>query len=248
MKGALMAERPIVGMTALDPLLHKPDESVFGTFGGSAYTARIAIPHHAENVAAHYGSSLSRSAVPLEYPHFGAIIEFTTPVELAVCDENRLLNPGLREIVAALGPVILRNAFLPQRNRREGQRNIFPSLRFHVDRGVTQEDRYSLFWRDPFDEVHRSPRSSSTLILANAVAYLQAQSEGDRTPHFKTLYQLFEAADMSKVIGKVVLEQGWRAPAGTGEIAILDNRTVLHASYYAEPEDRGYPIGVQYLF
>ena len=238
----------IIGMNALDALRHKPDQPVTGLHCGVGYKARVAIPHHADNVAKHYGLRLAQSAVPLQYPHFGAIIEFNSPIELAVCDENRVLDPGLREIVDVLGPVILRNAYLPERNRREGQRNIFPSLRFHFDRGSTQEDRYSLFWRDPFDEIHKAPRTSSTLIVANAVAYLQAQAEGDSTPYLKPLYQLFEDEEMSSVIGQVVLEQGWRAPPGTGEISILDNRTVLHASYYAEPEDRGYPIGVRYLY
>ncbi len=39
-----------------------------------------------------------------------------------------------------------------------------------------------------------------------------------------------------------------RAPAGTGEIAPLDNRTVLHASYDPRPKQKGYPIAVRYLF
>jgi len=243
-----MPAGPIIGMTALDGLLQKPEQPVYGSYAGSGYQAQVAVPHHAANVARHYGTDLEHSVVPLEFPHFGAIIEFTSPVELAVCDAERTLDPGLREIVTTLGPVILRNAYLPERDRQQGQRNIFPSLRFHFDRGATQEDRFSLFWRDPFDKVHREPRSSSTLILANAVAYLQARKEGDHTPHFKPLYQLFETEKVSDVAGKIVLEQAWRAPAGTGEISVLDNRTVLHASYYAEPEDRGYPIGVRYLY
>jgi len=241
-------DRKIIGTNALDALRRKPDHPVTGVHGGVGYQARVAIPHHMDNVAKRYGVRLAQNVVPLEYPHFGTIIEFKSPIELPVCDENRVLDSGLREIVEVFGPVILRNAYLPERDRRQGQRNIFPSLRFHFDRGSTQEDRYSLFWRDPFDETHRAPRTSSTLILANAVAYLQGQVEGDPSPHFKPLYQLFENEELAPLIGKVVLEQAWRAPAGTGEISILDNRTVLHASYYAEPEDRGYPIGVRYLF
>jgi hypothetical protein len=49
-------------------------------------------------------------------------------------------------------------------------------------------------------------------------------------------------------MGQVLLELGWRAPAGTGEIALLDNRTVLHASYYPRAQQKGYPIAVRYLF
>ena len=239
---------PIVEAATLETLRRAPEKPIRGSVSGVGYTARIGIPNHAEKVASHYGAGGDRSAVPIEFPHFGVIFDFDKPVELSVCDDDRVLDQGLRETVEALGPVILRNAYLPKRDRLEGQRNIFPSLRFHLDRGSTQDDRFSLFWRDPFDEAHRLPRTSSTLIVANAVAYLQAYSEGDRSPQFKSLYQLFETQNLGDIVGKVVLEQAWRAPPGTGEIAILDNRSVLHASYYPRPEDRGYPIGVRYLY
>ena len=65
---------------------------------------------------------------------------------------------------------------------------------------------------------------------------------------FPNLRLNVETADLAESIGNVVLEQAWHAPPGTGEITILDNRSVLHASYYARPENRGYPIGVRYLF
>ncbi len=233
---------------SLDALRRQPGVPVRGTLGKVGFTAHICIPNYAENVQRHYGDQAVRSVVPIEFPHFGSVFEFDRAIELPVFDENRTLDRGLRGIVEALGPVILRNAYLPARHRLEGQRNIFPSLRFHVDRGSTQEDCFSLFWRDPFDEIHKTPRTSSTLIVANAVAFLQALSEGDRTDSLKSPYQLFEAEDMSEMTGNVVLEQPWRAPAGTGEIIILDNRTVLHASFYPRPEDRGYPIGVRYLY
>ena len=55
-------------------------------------------------------------------------------------------------------------------------------------------------------------------MLANAAAYLQALTEG----------------------------QG--APAGTGEIGLLGNRTVLRASYDPRPKQNGYPIAVRYLY
>jgi len=233
---------------SLDALLHEPGAPVRGNLGNVGFAARICIPNYAENVKRHYGDQAARSPVPIEFPNFGSIVEFDQAVEISIFDENRVLDHGLRKIVEALGPVTLRNAYMPAPHRQEGQRNIFPSLRFHVDRGSTQDDCFSLFWRDPFDEVHKMPRSSSTLIVANAVAFLQAHNEGDRTACFKSLYQLFESETMSEMTGNVVLEQPWCAPSGTGEITILDNRTVLHASYYARPEDRGYPIGVRYLY
>lgn len=243
-----MSAAPIIAAAVLETLRRDPEAQFEGILGGTSYTARVAIPDHGDNVAQYYGAAVRNSVVPLQFPHFGTIIEFANPTELSVYDENRVLENSLREIVEAFGPLTLRNAYLPERSRRDGQRNIFPSLRFHFDRGATQEDRYSLFWRDPFDEAHHAPRSSSTLFVVNAVAYLQACREGDCTPELKPLYEIFGDDDLDGLIGKIVLEQGWRAPAGTGEISILDNRSVLHASYYAEPENRGYPIGVRYLF
>ncbi|MFQ5773970.1 MAG: hypothetical protein ACE5GS_05600 [Kiloniellaceae bacterium] len=147
-----------------------------------------------------------------------------------------------------LRPRGLPQRFLPERQRAQGQRNIFPSLRFHLDRGSTQRDRYSLFTRDPFDPVQQAPRTSSTLVLANVVAYLQALRVGHGAHEFRSLYRLFEEEDISPLIDEVVLELPWRAPEGTGEISILDNRTVLHASYYTRDRDKGYPIGVRYLY
>ncbi len=233
---------------SLDTLCREPGAPVRGNLGKHGFTARICISNYTENVKRRYGVEATRSVVPIEFPHFGSVFEFDQAVEIPVFDENRVLDQGLRKIVEALGPVILRNAHMPARHRLEGQRNIFSSLKFHVDRGSTQEDCYSLFWRDPFDEFHKMPRTSSTLIVTNAAAFLQARKEGDPSASFKPLYQLFEKENMSEMIGDVVLEQPWRAPAGTGEITILDNRTVLHASYYARPENRGYPIGVCYLY
>jgi hypothetical protein len=121
-------------------------------------------------------------------------------------------------------------------------------LSFHIDRGRTQDDNISLFWRDPLDPVQRRPRSSSTLVLANAAAYLQAVKEGHGEHEFKLLYQLFEDEEIAPLLGEVMVELGWRAPEGVGEIALVDNRTVLHASYYARPTLKGYPIAVRYLF
>ena len=109
-------------------------------------------------------------------------------------------------------------------------------------------DSISLFWRDPFDPVQRQPRSSSTLVLANAAAYLQAVKEGYGEHKLKLLYQLFKDQNIDPLFGEVMIDLGWRQPEGVGEIAFIDNRTVLHASYYAQPEHKGYPIAVRSLF
>ena len=46
----------------------------------------------------------------------------------------------------------------------------------------------------------------------------------------------------------LALKEGQGAPAGTGEIGLLDHRTVLHASYDPRPKQKGYPIAVRYLY
>ena len=131
--------------------------------------------------------------------------------------------------------------------RAGGQRNIFPDLQFHYDRSPLQENRFSLFSRDPFDPVQRLPRESSTLILPNLAAYLQAVREG-RAPEAgeQAKYSIFGSTELDPLIGDILLELPWDAPEGAGELCIFDNRTVYHASYYREA--KGYPIGVRYLY
>ena len=233
---------------ALVGLQRDPRAAVKGWLADAAYTARIAIPDYRTRIERHYGRNLRTLGVDFGFRHFGLAIEFEAPVELVVHDPERRLDEGLRALVASFGAVMLRNAYLPDRERANSQRNVFPSLGFHIDRGRTQDDHTSLFWRGPFDPVLLQPRSSSTLVLANAAAYLQALKEGHPEHEFKQLYQLFEEEELGALVGEVLVEMTWRAPEGMGEIALIDNRTVLHASYYPHPENKGYPIAVRYLF
>ena len=229
--------------------LHRdPDAAVEGRLNGAGYCARITIPDYGARVEKHYGRKLGTLGIDFPFRHFGLSIDFDKPVELAAHDEERRVDNGLRALLDRFGPLTLSNAYLPDRVRASGQRNVFKSLSFHIDRGRTQDDNISLFWRDPFDPVQRQPRSSSTLVLAVATAYLQAVKEGQGEHKFKMLYQLFEDEDIDPLIGEVMVELGWRAPEGVGEISLIDNLTVLHASYYARPKFKGYPIAVRYLY
>ena len=79
-------------------------------------------------------------------------------------------------------------------------------------------------------------------------AHAQALKEGHGGAHFKPGYSLFKDEDIAPLTNEILFEASWRAPESTGEIAILDNSEVLHASYYARPWDKGYPISVRYLF
>ncbi len=226
--------------------LHRdPDTTFEGRLNGASYRARIAIPDYRPRIEKHYGRQLGALAIDFPFRHFGLAIEFDEPVELAVHDDERRLDDGLRALLRRFGSLTLRNAYLPDRVRTSDQRNVFQSLSFHIDRGRNQDDNISLFWRDPFDPVQRAPRSSSTLVLANAAAYLQAVEEGRDEHRLKLLYQLFENQEIAPLIGEVLVELDWCAPEGVGEIALIDNLTVLHASYYARPRFKGYPIAVR---
>lgn len=237
---------------ALAALQRDPGAGFEGRLNGAGYRARIAIPDYGTRIEKHYGRQLGGrglGALAIEFPfrHFGLTIDFDKPVELAVHDDGRRLDAGLRALLRRFGALTIANAYLPKGARESAQRNVFQSLRFHVDRGRNQDDNISLFWRDPFDPVQRRPRSSSTLVLANAAAYLQAVKQGRGEHKFKLLYHLFEDEDIAPLIGEVMVELGWRAPEGVGEIALVDNLAVLHASYYPRPKNKGYPIAVRYL-
>ncbi len=234
--------------TALVALARDPGTPVEGRLNGTTYTARIAIPNYGARIERQYGRRLNALAMDFPFRHFGLSIEFETPVELSVHDNERRLDDGLRALLGRFGSLTLSNAYLPDRTRESDQRNVFRCLSFHIDRGRTQDDNISLFWRDPFDPVQRQPRSSSTLVLANTAAYLQAIKEGHGEHEFKVHYQLFEDENIDLLIDEVMVQLGWRAPEGVGEISLIDNRTVLHASYYARPKLKGYPISVRYLF
>lgn len=64
---------------------------------------------------------------------------------------------------------------------------------------------------------------------------------------WRGFYNLFDEQDTTGLIGKTLLEYRWDAPQGTGEIAVLFNGTILHASYYRRTALKGYPISVRYL-
>ncbi len=229
--------------------LHRdPDARLEGRLNGAGYCARIAIPNYGARIEKYYGRKLSALTIDFPFRHFGLFIDFDKPVELALHDDARRLDGGLRALLRRFGALTFRNAYLPERLRAGAQRNVFQSLSFHIDRGRNQDDNISMFWRDPFDPVQCAPRSSSTLVLANAAAYFQAVEEGQGEHAFKLLYRLFENQEIAPLIGAVMVELDWRAPEGVGEIALVDNLTVLHASYYARPKFKGYPIAVRYLF
>lgn len=237
-------------------LLAAPKSTATGQYNGVGYRATTGISDFERKITDHYAdfipedlASVCRQAgMTFDFPSFGLIVEFEKPVQTTLYDDEHVLDINAKEAITRFGTLIFRNAYLTEKFRNQGQRNIFPDLHFHLDRGSNQDNQYSLFCRDPFDAVQKHPRQSSTLITANIIAYLQSQKEG-RAPKQgqQALYKdLFKNEDLSTQIGNTILEQAWTAPEGTGEICLIDNRLVLHASYYRGGQ--GYPIGVRYLF
>lgn len=243
----------------LTQLFANPHGSVIGSYSGKSYKLKFAIPDYATHVASYYADLIpdnlhalsQRVEIPFNFTHFGLICEFNEAIELNLHDEEMNLDVKARTLVDRAGPVMFRNAYFSNQMRDMGHRNRFPHLSFHVDRSTNQPTPYSIFTRNPFDKEQVEPRTASTAFVANIVAYLQLVREGQCDPATekgpRTLYNIFGSTDMSEVLGKIVLEQAWNEPRGTGEICIQDNRTVQHASYYRDATRNGYRIGVRYV-
>jgi len=251
-----MSHRLEFGKSALDALAANPQKVIEGKINGSNYQARIAIPEYANNIARHYScggglDAICRStSIDFDFRNFGFVCEFDRPIELDLYDQDYTLDDSVRSIIHRFGPIIIRNAQLPSDSDGEPQRNIFSNLNFHFDRGSNQPTQYSLFTRDPHDPVQSKPRTSSTVFVANIVAHLQYAREQRRRPEelaWQTRYDIFLKDISSALQDDVVLEHAWSEPEGTGEISLLYNRTVLHASYYRNTTAKGYPISVRYL-
>ena len=243
----------------LSQLTNKPMSSIEGNFSNARYSARLALPEYAKRLVEHYNDLLrgdlygyaSQVEIPFSFRHYGLIIQFNEPVSLELHDDDMVLDEGLRHIIAQVGAVIIRNAYMVARFRDRGHRNRFPHLNFHIDRSVNQPTQYSMYTRNPFDEEQKYPRTSSTLFIPSIVGNLQAVREGlvsaKSEKGLRGTYTLFTRENPDTFLDKVVLEHAWDEPEGVGEISMLDNRTSLHASYYRDPSVKGYKIGVRYL-
>ena len=242
-----MAGKFEISSDNLRRLTEDPGCSVSERIGAARYRAQVAIPDYGRRIARHYGCDLAGVPVDFDFGRFGSFglrCAFESPTEIDLYSSDLRLCDTVRDLIARFGPITFSNAYMAA-DKRKGQRNIFPSLDFHYDRAPSHENQYSLFHRNPFDEIQMEPRKSTTLILANVVAYLQEMKEGGDLSKFRSLHHLFEGEAISNLAGEIMLETTWSAPRATGEIVVFDNRTVLHASFYNG--DAGYPIGVRYL-
>lgn len=261
LKGAPRApQEPLLKEGELESLGRLPEASLKGQFQGTGFTAQIGIPHLSVGIAEHYRDLLAgrrpeelaeEISTAKPFRHFGLICTFDKPLEIDIFDAGMRLHEGFRAAIDVFGAIVLRNARASDGAAPEPQTNIFSHLKFHFDRGETQPERYSLFLRDPKSAAQRPPRLSSTLIVANVVAYLQALKESGSIETAQSTLRasrpLFKGENVMPMTKTFVLEQPWDEPAGTAETTIIDNRTVLHASYYRDAKTAGYPIGVRYL-
>lgn len=208
--------------------------------GGSAH---LLIPDYAAGVQAVLPGTGADSE---DFTHFGLAVEFARETVLDAYDPELILAPPIRDAIAAFGLCIFRNVRITVPADRPLQKNIFPQLQFHVDRGKFFDNQISLFYRNPDDPAQRPPRDTSTLIMSHDAFRRQARREGKMEGVEALNCVLFDPATVRDAIGAIVAEQPWDAPEGTGELCVFDNRTVVHASYHRA--QRGYPISVQYLF
>lgn len=246
----------------IESLINNPRGAIEGNINGHHYRAWIAIPDYADKIKNHYPEHISVSldsicqttAVPFNFKHFGVICEFEKQIEIQLHDRELNLDDNVRKLVDIFGPLLLKKVYFDSYCRQLGHRNRFPHLHFHRDRDFASPSTYSLFSRDPFDPEQIEPRTSSTLFISNITAYLQCLREGRHdqvreggvTSHCK-LFKKNHDEDIEKLMDRIILQSTWNEPRGTGEISVLDNRTVLHASYYQNQATKAYRIGVRYL-
>ncbi len=251
--------RGVLDFSVFEALLRNPEIEVEGELRGTPYRARIIIPDYRARICRRYRDIAPKRLQGIRnqadnafsFEQFGLQLWFGHAVEIPLHGEDMVLDPSIRALVAAFGPVILHNAIIAGDARWRFHRNIFPHLRFHTDRGPDMPNRYSCFTRDPSDAAQRAPRESSTLFIANIVAWLEGVRDGQINPAAEhsehTAMDLFSDGGIAALLGDIVLEQPWTEPDGTGEIAVIDNATVLHATYHKIEEIKGYPIGARYL-
>lgn len=222
------------------------------------FGARVIVPDYCRKIRQHYGlgtekqflSLCAQRNIGIPFRNFGVLLTFSKSAELALFDEQQRLDTGMRLLLDAFGLVVIHNACLDAYGRGVEHRARFQHLNFHRDRDPSQSTCYSLYSRSPHCEQQREPRTSSTLFAANLVAELQIARENPSrgTQGISNHYQIFGKENISTLVGEVMVEHSWNQPRGVGELSILNNRTLLHSSYYRDPAIRdSYRIGVRYL-
>lgn len=240
-------------------LLRNPTSLVEDKICGKACVFNIISPQYVELVCQHYSQELLHELnyyhdhlkIPGLFTHFGLCIDFSEPTELYLHGKDMTLPDVIKDMLKNFGVLIFRNVYLDSSVRDMGHRNRFPQLNFHIDRIRSQISYYSVYMRNPFDEEQKHPRTSSTVFIPTLVAYLQGLSEGktellsDEGLINNSI--LYNEDSIKQFLNTIVVQHTWDQPLGTGEISIINNCKMMHASYYPNIYNKGYRIGVRYL-
>ena len=136
----------------INALNRNPDQPVGGEILGVSGSFEVCIPGHAQLADQHYGAlGAGQKNGTADFRNFGVRISLDEETELIVNDEERVLVPEIRNLVKEFGAVFIVNGLVEQNLEFGPQKNIFPDLSFHIDRGMTQPNRYSLYTRDSRD-------------------------------------------------------------------------------------------------
>lgn len=226
----------------------------------STCSVKVIIPEYFQSIQNFYGKAIvpdqqtieQESGLLLPFRHFGLELRFAETRTLFLHNEENQIEGDLKTLMQMFGAVILKNVVFASSIREEHHRNRFPHLKFHRDRSEHQPTRYSMYSRDPEDNEQRVPRKASTLFIPNLLAYIQAKME-ERHKELQGQgalmhYDLFSGRKLlTQEIGKVIVEHRWDEPEGCGEVSMLDNKDLLHASYFHDALHPGYRISVRYL-
>lgn len=221
----------------------KPNIPIFNNLFGHDFKAKIVIPDHNKTIQQFYRAQLKHNIdfynhalnFPPLFSHLGLCITFDKATKIHIHNMDMRLTDTAKALIKKYGAIILKNVYLDSEMRDMGHRNRFPQLNFHIDRNPKQDTHYSLYTRNPFDEEQRFPRTSSTLFIPYLVAYLQGLKEGNDKVADKdgliTSSVLYEAIAIPELLNSVILPHSWNEPEGIGEISIIDNSNLLHASW-----------------
>ena len=250
----LLITQDVISKLELNP--HLP---VQGNLNGHAYQIRILIPNYIPQVQQYYKDELKHDLnyyhinlkLPVLFKNFGICIEFKKPTAIHLHNIEMELEGSAKHLISKYGALIIYNAYLDSELRDMGHRNRFPQLNFHIDRNPHQKSHYSLYTRNPFDEEQKYPRTSMTLFIPYLVAYLQGIKEGKGIiadqDGLITRSELYKASQIPNLLNSLILPHTWDQPEGVGEISIIDNANLLHASFYPNEANKGYRIGVRYV-
>lgn len=243
----------------ISSLEKNPNQAYHGSLFGHTYTARIIIPDYVSKVQVYYKDQLKNTIddyvqslkLPDIFDSFGVCIAFDEPTEIHLHNEEMQLQQSAKDLMTKFGAVVLHNVYLDSVMRDVGHRNRFPQLNFHIDRNPAQETHYSVYTRNPFCEDQKPPRTSMTVFIPYLVAYLQGIKEGKGNiacdDGLITRSELYTPAEVPDLLNSILLPHTWDQPEGVGEISMIDNANLLHASYYPNENNKGYRIGVRYV-